>query len=705
MSAAPLAPALRSTPGFGPPARLGPAMLQRKCKCGAHTPGGGGCGSCGGGRGRVQRKLSIGASDDPFEREADHVADRVLSARSPIGLAAPVGIQRLAAHPAGRAEAPASVDRVLGGSGRPLDPATRGDMEQRFGHDFSQVRVHADAAAGASAKEMDAKAYTVGNDIVFGAGHFAPASASGRQLLAHELTHVVQQSGAGTRVQKKDANALDDKAKAIIAAAQDATKPIAARAIAAVKAILSAYYDASMVSEVVYNEKETGLVTAAAGQGQAIKGKITVGKYFVDNIAKFARRVVQVGHELQHIQQHRDGMGGPKNRNEREFLAHSWASRQDEKPGTGRLAHATRVLMIDEALGNYYCLNDEKQKKYTAEKDGLLTLRASEETASNTAHTDPPTACTDPPAAAKSAPPAAAPNAPVVPRADPPVAAPNAPAAPKSEPPTAAPSPVAPKSEPPAGTTAPPATKSEPPTVGPVAPLAPEREPSAAGPGASAAPARKAEGPQEAAEKQVTIKPESQKVEGEKAKKKVEVEASLGGDVETSIDGRKLHTEAGGEFAVETSFPLHRNRNGGALTLFDQGSAEISFGASNVGGQLVLNMVKYEVPKLPAWFTQRQGEFNLTGQAIAGADLHLPDRSAGYKAGFSAGAEIKVNPFKKNESFFLKVSGTVAETYGMEDGGRWDWGPVTFSIGAAVGFTFPRVRKTRKAGKRRSKQK
>lgn len=75
-------------------------------------------------------------------------------------------------------------------------------MEQRFGHDFSRVRVHADAQAARSADEVQAQAYTVGQHIVFGAGHFDPTSASGRRLLAHELSHTLQQLGTTPSVQR-----------------------------------------------------------------------------------------------------------------------------------------------------------------------------------------------------------------------------------------------------------------------------------------------------------------------------------------------------------------------------------------------------------------------------------------------------------------------------------------------------------------------
>lgn len=102
---------------------------------------------------------------------------------------------------------PGALGDVVRSPGRPLDAGTRAFMEPRFGRDFSMVRVHADVAAARSASDMHAQAYTVGNDIVFGAGLFSPAP-HGRRLLAHELAHVVQQTGggyAGPSVQRQQA--------------------------------------------------------------------------------------------------------------------------------------------------------------------------------------------------------------------------------------------------------------------------------------------------------------------------------------------------------------------------------------------------------------------------------------------------------------------------------------------------------------------
>lgn len=145
----------------------GGLRLQRKCACGTHAPGGGECESCS--RKRLQRK--------------------------------PV--------PGGRSgDIPASVHAVLRSAGAPLDQAARSRMESGFGHNFSQVRVHDDAAAARSAVDIHAAAYTVGSHVVFGAGRYAPGTTAGRHLLAHELAHVVQQGGSDAGVMRKSISSL-----------------------------------------------------------------------------------------------------------------------------------------------------------------------------------------------------------------------------------------------------------------------------------------------------------------------------------------------------------------------------------------------------------------------------------------------------------------------------------------------------------------
>ena len=170
-------------------------LLQRKCACGGAPGPTGECEACR--KKKLQRKLTIGASNDPLEQEANRIADEVLAAPAHSAVSgAPPRIQRFAGHTgATTTTAPASVDRVLSSPGKPLEPTLRQDMEQRFGHDFSQVRVHSNEAAEQSAREVDAQAYTVGPNIVFGAGRLASGTNEVHRLIAHELTHVVQQSG------------------------------------------------------------------------------------------------------------------------------------------------------------------------------------------------------------------------------------------------------------------------------------------------------------------------------------------------------------------------------------------------------------------------------------------------------------------------------------------------------------------------------
>ncbi|HEY9852401.1 MAG TPA: DUF4157 domain-containing protein [Leptolyngbyaceae cyanobacterium] len=130
-------------------------LLQRKCACGNSTSLTGKCSECEKKRLPLQRRPTDRAEGSPV---------------------API------------------VHEVLNSPGQPLDPDTRIFMESRFGHDFSQVRVHTDAKAARSAQTIQALAYTVKPDIVFGLGQYAPQTIEGSRLLAHELVHIVQQT-------------------------------------------------------------------------------------------------------------------------------------------------------------------------------------------------------------------------------------------------------------------------------------------------------------------------------------------------------------------------------------------------------------------------------------------------------------------------------------------------------------------------------
>jgi hypothetical protein len=185
-------------------------VLQRKCACGAGALGPTGeCEECRSGeRSLLQAKLRISEPGDAFEQEADRMAEQVTTSTARVSIDhAPPRVQRVATASNGpTSAAPPSVSRALADPGRPLEPGLRWRMEDRFGQDFSRVRVHTGAAAAQSARDVDAHGYTVGKDIVFGAGRFAPETVEGRRLIAHELTHVLQQSAgeahAGASIQR-----------------------------------------------------------------------------------------------------------------------------------------------------------------------------------------------------------------------------------------------------------------------------------------------------------------------------------------------------------------------------------------------------------------------------------------------------------------------------------------------------------------------
>ena len=178
-------------------------VLQRQCACGGSGGFSGACPDC---RRKkllgkpLQAKLRISEPGDHYEQEADRVAEQVM--RMPDGVmdggrgnsATPLVQRRAMGGGTGMMAAPLIVHDVLNSAGQPLDGATRAFFEPRFGHDFSQVRVHADGKAEESARAVNAHAYTVGTDIVFGNGQYVSGSSKGRRLLAHELTHVIQQS-------------------------------------------------------------------------------------------------------------------------------------------------------------------------------------------------------------------------------------------------------------------------------------------------------------------------------------------------------------------------------------------------------------------------------------------------------------------------------------------------------------------------------
>jgi len=155
--------------------------LQRKCDCGQHTIGGGKCSGCTQAEPKILQRVVA----------TDHV---------------------------GGGDGPPIVNRVLRSAGQSLDADTRSFMETSFGHDFSHVRIHTDQQASESARAVNALAYTVGRDVAFRSGTYAPGTSEGRRLIAHELAHVVQQSAASvetTQAYPSDSSAFENNADQI----------------------------------------------------------------------------------------------------------------------------------------------------------------------------------------------------------------------------------------------------------------------------------------------------------------------------------------------------------------------------------------------------------------------------------------------------------------------------------------------------------
>ena len=172
----------------------------------------------------IQTKLAVNQPGDHFEREADRVAEHVMSTKpAPIvqrSCSSGEGeeklqrkcatceedekLKRKSAGPISAPTVPPIVHDVLRSPGQPLDASARSYMEARFQTDFSRVRVHTDARASESARAVNAFAYTVGRNLVFASGQYQPASSGGMRLLAHELAHVVQQRRSISAVDAKE---------------------------------------------------------------------------------------------------------------------------------------------------------------------------------------------------------------------------------------------------------------------------------------------------------------------------------------------------------------------------------------------------------------------------------------------------------------------------------------------------------------------
>jgi hypothetical protein len=273
-------------------------VLERKCACGNHTIAGGECAECSREKINLQRKCTGGGE---------------------------------------LKEVPPIVHDVLQAPGQPLDSETRAFMEPRFNHDFSNVRVHTDGRAGESASAVKAMAYTVGRDVVFGAGRYSPRTDEGRRLLAHELTHVIQQNlGSGGKEQAAETEADLSTAKIedgrsiqvaapstdslqrapdetdvehdkIVGVNKRTTSYEPSKAWEIVWRMLTRYFPqySDKVSAVGYEEKLPGVkieISEREYQGKKIQSAVvTVGKRFVAGTSEdtLRERIMELGAHLE----------------------------------------------------------------------------------------------------------------------------------------------------------------------------------------------------------------------------------------------------------------------------------------------------------------------------------------------------------------------------------------------------------------------
>lgn len=207
------------------------------------------------------------------------------------------------------------------------------------------------------------------------------------RLAHHEVVQRQQPSAQST-------TSPDATAQSIIRGAGDTSRDAGARAVEAVWRIIHEYFSgrADRVNSVTYDDAQagTGLATGPHPANHPTSGRILVGDDFlkgVQNVRNFAHHVLQVGHELEHIEQFLDpGLGPPAaKKDEREFLAYYHEALAAEVPHTGRFQHSTRIAVIDQALGYYNCLTSATQKdkqdaakKYASYQQQLLTRRSAE---------------------------------------------------------------------------------------------------------------------------------------------------------------------------------------------------------------------------------------------------------------------------------------------------------------------------------------
>lgn len=217
-------------------------------------------------RGEIQAKLDVSQPTDASEREAERVADEVVRmGDSGDGADRHPAVTRTASGSSGRTvdgETESRIESVTSG-GRPLPESTRSFFEPRFGRDFSEVRVHTGPDADEAARSINAEAFTYGSDVVFRSDAYRPGSRDGRQLLAHELAHVVQQDhGVARTLFRQDAGELSAAEQQVM------VEKVPPELYSPFKNIVMGLrFDAFQLAEAMNQMKQAGLSTERMREG------------------------------------------------------------------------------------------------------------------------------------------------------------------------------------------------------------------------------------------------------------------------------------------------------------------------------------------------------------------------------------------------------------------------------------------------------
>jgi hypothetical protein len=322
--------------------------------------------------GKVQAKLTIGQPGDAYEQEADQMAQQVVSSPPPHT------IQRFSTTnntSDKEPSAPPIVNEVLGsGGGRSLDGPVRASMEDHFGQDFSQVRVHTDGRSADSAQSINAMAYTVGSDIVFGSGQYAPETTHGKRLLAHELTHVVQQSkqsaqlnratdSTGVVVQREDIEVSvieTPKSDLSVTDLVDNNIEIQLEMLASYQAALTSFF------EVINSSSAKEALPKKAGQIALEKATKFVFKYMIDEAFKhmpggeYIKKPIELGQEILEALEKEEARAGAASTSN--AVVNFVVSERDKAADMHLNLGSNHILIRNEVMKNYQKMSKPEQE-------------------------------------------------------------------------------------------------------------------------------------------------------------------------------------------------------------------------------------------------------------------------------------------------------------------------------------------------------